>query len=165
MDLVTLIAACALSLEPKLMHALIWEQSGGEPWSFSLPGQSQPRVYSTQHDALRAARSMQADGNRIRIGLAGLPADPGSATAVMFEPCTNIAVAARQVERLAERCKTASTPAEPFDCAIAAYRRSWERPDAKFAHAVRAPSPRAMRRISTCRKMPRSMLATSNPES
>jgi hypothetical protein len=32
MDLVTLIAACALNVEPKLMHALIWKQSGGEPW-------------------------------------------------------------------------------------------------------------------------------------
>jgi hypothetical protein len=40
MDLVTLIAACALSLEPKsppagldrsVMQALIFEQSGGEP--------------------------------------------------------------------------------------------------------------------------------------
>ena len=28
MDLVTLIAACALTVEPKVMHALIWEQSG-----------------------------------------------------------------------------------------------------------------------------------------
>jgi hypothetical protein len=44
MDLVTLIAACALSVEPKVMHALVWEQSGGEPWSFSVPGESLPRV-------------------------------------------------------------------------------------------------------------------------
>ena len=59
MDLVTLIAACALSIEPKtpppLMHALIWEQSGGEPWSFSLPGESQAtRLF---HAAGRHARS------------------------------------------------------------------------------------------------------------
>ena len=30
MDLV-LVAACALTVDPKLMHALIWHQSGGEP--------------------------------------------------------------------------------------------------------------------------------------
>jgi hypothetical protein len=31
MDLVTLITAWTLNVEPKLMHALIWKQSGGEP--------------------------------------------------------------------------------------------------------------------------------------
>jgi len=36
-DLVTLVAACALTVDPKLMHALVWHQSGGEPWSFSVP--------------------------------------------------------------------------------------------------------------------------------
>jgi hypothetical protein len=29
----------ALIVKPNLMQALIWEQSGGEPWSFSLPGE------------------------------------------------------------------------------------------------------------------------------
>ena len=37
MDLVAVVAACALAVDPKLMHALIWHQSGGEPWSFSVP--------------------------------------------------------------------------------------------------------------------------------
>jgi hypothetical protein len=31
MDLVTLVTACALAVDPKLMHALVWHQSGGEP--------------------------------------------------------------------------------------------------------------------------------------
>ena len=60
MDLVTLIAACALGVEPKVppsapdsrvMQALIWKQSDGEPWSFSLSGESQPRIYSNLQDA------------------------------------------------------------------------------------------------------------------
>ena len=37
MDLITLVATCALTVDPKLMHALVWHQSGGEPWSFSVP--------------------------------------------------------------------------------------------------------------------------------
>ena len=61
MDLVTLIAACALSVEPKLMHALVWEQSGGEPWSFSVPGESLPRVLPTIQDAIREARATRPD--------------------------------------------------------------------------------------------------------
>jgi hypothetical protein len=66
MDLVTLIAACALNVEPKLMHALIWKQSGGEPWSFSVPGESLPRVLPTLQDAVREAQAMRSEGDRIR---------------------------------------------------------------------------------------------------
>lgn len=55
MDLKTLITACALSVEPKLMPALIFELSGGEPWSFSMPGESLARVLPTIADAVREA--------------------------------------------------------------------------------------------------------------
>ena len=33
MDLLTLVTACALTVDPKLMHALVWHHSGGEPWA------------------------------------------------------------------------------------------------------------------------------------
>ena len=44
MDLVTLVTACALSVEPKLMHALIWHQSGGEPWAVAVQNEPMSRV-------------------------------------------------------------------------------------------------------------------------
>ena len=87
MDLVTLITECALNVEPKLMHALIWKQSGGEPWSFSVPGASTPRVLPTLQDAVREAQAMRHEGDRIRVGLTGLSINPRSVTAVMFAPC------------------------------------------------------------------------------
>ena len=62
MDLVTLIAACALSVEPKVMHALIWKQSGGETWSFSVLEESLPRVLPTIQDAIREARAVRPNG-------------------------------------------------------------------------------------------------------
>jgi hypothetical protein len=36
MALTKLITSCALTVDPKIMHALIWHQSGGEPWLFSV---------------------------------------------------------------------------------------------------------------------------------
>jgi hypothetical protein len=146
MDLVTLIAACALSVEPNsppsaldhsVMHALIFEQSGGEPWSFSVPGEDFARVLPTLKDAIREARGVRPDRGNIHVGLAGLATQPQSATALMFAPCPNITLAAHQIVQLVERCKAASKP-DPIYCAVAAYHGSWDRPDTWFADAVLA---------------------------
>jgi hypothetical protein len=116
-------------------RALIWEQSGGEPWSFSVIGESLPRVFPTIQDAIREARAARPHGDRIRVGLTGLSTTARSAAAAIFAPCLNI-TAARQISNLAEGCK-ATPNADPIYCAIAAYRGSWDRPDAGFADAVR----------------------------
>lgn len=57
MDLVTLVTACALTVDPKLMHALIWHSSGGEPWAISVQSETNPRVYPDMRDAIREAHS------------------------------------------------------------------------------------------------------------
>ena len=74
MDLVTLVTACALAVDPKIMDALIWHQSGGEPWSFTMPGERQPQVYQNVRDAVRAARAVDRDDIAIRVGLTDLSA-------------------------------------------------------------------------------------------
>jgi len=146
MDLVTLLTACALAVDPnglpsgpgsRVMHALISQQSPGAPWSFSAPGHDWPRVFPTAQDAIREAPATV--GGRIHLGLTGLRADGRSATAAMFAPCPNITVAARQTAQLAERRTIVSRfKADPIYCGIAAYHGSWERPDAVFADAVKA---------------------------
>jgi hypothetical protein len=138
MDLTTLITACVLTVDPKIMHALIWHQSGGEPWAFSISGQRQPQVLRSVEDAVGSART-QPDNATIRIGLAGLPGTPRSVTATMFTPCSNIAAAARQIAQFGELCRASNrSKGDPIYCAIAAYRGSWERPDNGFADVVRA---------------------------
>jgi hypothetical protein len=136
MDLVTLVATCALMVDPKLMHALIWHQSGGEPWSFSVAGERQPLVYSSAREAIREAQTALPQG-RVHVGLTGLAAESTSASEAVFMPCLNISMAARQITQLVDRCRTVpSFKADPVHCAIAAYRGSWDRPDNKFADAV-----------------------------
>jgi len=138
MDLTTLVTACALAVDPKMMHALIWHQSGGEPWSFTVAGVHQPQVFRDVSDAVDAAHDTYPSDVTIRIGLTGLSATPRSVAAAMFAPCSNVTIAARQIAHLTERCKTSShSNRDPIYCAIAAYRGSWERPDNAFADAVR----------------------------
>jgi hypothetical protein len=137
MELTTLVTVCALTVDPKVMHALIWHQSGGEPWAFSVSGRREPQVLRNVGEALDAARSTGPDDAALRVGLAGLPATPRTVTAAMFAPCSNITSAARQIAQLAELCRASSrSKGDPIRCAIAAYHGSWERPDASFADAV-----------------------------
>jgi len=132
------VTACALAVDPKIMHALIWHQSGGEPWSFAVPRMHQPQVFRDVSDAVDAARDTDPADVAIRIGLTGLSATPRSVAAAMFAPCPNITVAARQIAQLAERCKMSPHfNGNPIYCAIAAYRGSWDHPDNAFADAVR----------------------------
>jgi hypothetical protein len=136
-DLIALVAACSLTVDPKLMHALVWHQSGGEPWSFSVPGERQPYVWRSAQQAVAEAHRSAPRGLPIRIGLTGLRVDSDAATLALFMPCTNVSTAARQVTELVERCKSA-TPltADPDRCAIAAYAGSWDHPDNKSADSV-----------------------------
>lgn len=138
MDLVTLVTACALGVEPKLMHALVWHQSGGEPWAVSVPGEPLPRVYPNMRDAISETRDVSTDGH-VRVGLAGLAIHPAKVNAAAFLPCRNVSLAARHIERLAVRCKAhPHLNSDPTFCAVAVYRGSWSDPDSKFADAVMA---------------------------
>ena len=136
MDLVTLVTACALAADPKLMHALVWHQSGGEPWAIAVQEEANPRVYRSMHDAIGEARK-SSGGNAVRVGLAGVPVLPEKVSASVLLPCRNVAMAAVQIARHASRCRTHSQlKADPTLCSVAVYRGSWERPDVTFATEV-----------------------------
>lgn len=138
MDLVTLVTACALTVDPKLMHALVWHQSGGEPWAVSVPGEPNPRVYPNMNDAIREVRSI-ASRSAVRVGLAGVSVPPSRVSASVLLPCRNVAMAAEQIARYAGRCKThPRLRVDPMLCAVAVYRGSWAQPDLKFASDMTA---------------------------
>jgi hypothetical protein len=136
MDLLTLVTACALTVDPKLMHALVWHQSGGEPWAISLQGEPSPRVYPNMNDAIKETRSGSSRG-AVRVGLAGVLVPPTRVSASVLLPCRNVAMAADQISKHTSRCKGhPRLKADPTFCAVAVYRGSWEQPDLKFATDV-----------------------------
>jgi hypothetical protein len=139
MDLVTLVTACALGVEPKLMHALVWQQSGGEPWAVSVANEPIPRVYSSMQEAISETRMTSVATGVVRVGLAGLPIAPSKTTPAMFLPCRNVAIAAQRIAKLVGRCKAhPRLKGDPSFCGVAVYRGSWQRPDVKFAETVMA---------------------------
>lgn len=120
------------------MHALVWHQSGGEPWSFTVPGERGPRVYRKLRDAVRQANASNTD-RPIRVGLAVLGTNASAVTETTFLPCPNMAAAARQINQLTARREASSqSDSDRTFCGIVAYRGSWERPSTAFARAVRA---------------------------
>lgn len=135
MDLVTLVTACALGADAKLIQALIWQQSGGNPWAISVPGERNPRIYTSIQDAVSATRELRDRSGIVRVGLAGLPVAPAKVTPAVFVPCWNVAIAAQQITNLISHC-AARPQNTAILCAVAAYRGSWEKPDIKFAAAV-----------------------------
>jgi hypothetical protein len=136
MDLVTLMTACTLAVDPKLMHALIWHQSGGEPWAIAVQGEPNPRVYPSMNDAIR--ESHELTGSTVaRVGLAGVPVLPEKVSASVLLPCRNVAMAAVGIASFASRCKAhPQLKTDPSLCSVAVYRGSWERPDVSFAADV-----------------------------
>jgi hypothetical protein len=95
MDLVTLAAVTALGISPKPIHAFVWHQSGGDPWSFSVP--INRRTCSTMHDAFRAARTSDTDDGTIHLDLAGLRTGSSLATAPTVMPTSKMAIAVPQI--------------------------------------------------------------------
>jgi type IV secretion system protein VirB1 len=138
MDLITLVTACSLGVDPKVMHALVWHQSGGEPWAVSIANDPMPRPQQDLREAINEARAISTDVGVVRIGLAGVPTAPSQVNA-MFLPCQNVQLAVGRIATRIARCKERANPEpDPITCALAAYRGSWNEPDIKFALAAMA---------------------------
>jgi hypothetical protein len=136
-DRITLVAACTLTVDPKSMHVLIGHQSGGEPWSLTVPVERHPQVYRSAREGVLEAHKSAPPGHSIRIGLADLVASPGTASFATLIPCPNISMAARQITQLSAQWKLdPHFTADSTHREMVAYHGSWNRPDNKFADTV-----------------------------
>jgi hypothetical protein len=164
MDLVTLVTACALGAEPKLMHALVWHQSGGEPWAVSVQSEPNPRVYSSMQEAIRETRASFAGSGTVRVGLAALAVDPSKVAPAVFLPCRNVAIVAGQVAKLltAARRIRASRPTRLSVPSLSIGVRG-DGPMLNLLMRLRRPLPRETLPTSTCRKTRPSNSSTLHP--
>jgi hypothetical protein len=137
MNLITRIAACAVTVDPKVMHALIWHQSGGELWSLSLLGERQRYFDRSAREAVVQADRSTPTGFPIRVGLTGSAVGSGAPTVAMLMARPNISIVARQIMQLSDRCNAVPRfMGNSIHCAVAAYYGSWDHPDNKFADVV-----------------------------
>lgn len=129
MDLLTLITVCSLDYERATMHRLIAVESHGEPYSYRVIGEGENHTFDTPEAAIEAALAEQDAGKRVRIGLTGLQADlraeASKPLAGLWEPCANIALAARQLAQFQKNCGKADSTGSDAYCAIA----RWHAPE------------------------------------
>lgn len=143
MDLVGVIADCAIGVDAQLMHALVWNESRGSPWSFRTEVVGEPRVYRSRAEAVREALRARTGSRPVRIGLTGLAVAPvqSNAQAIeeLIEPCANVKAAARRLTELQNRCfRELRFGPETVRCTFALWRGSLTGQALAFADAVRA---------------------------
>lgn len=143
MDLVSVIAACAMGYDAQVMHALVWNESRGAPWSFRTEVVGEPRVFRTRPEAVRQARRARSGGGALRIGLTRLPLAPERSEAQAiddaFEPCANVTAAARRLAELQDHCaRDLKFGDQTLRCTLALWRGSLTGQGAAFAQAVQA---------------------------
>lgn len=143
MDLVSLIAACAVDYDRATMHKLVALESGGEPYSYRVVGEGKNHTFDTAQAAIDAALAEQDSGSQLRLGLAGLQTDLRSDAAkpveMLFQPCSNLLLAARQLSLTEANCEKTGEGVEgsPAYCAIARWHApDLGEPDAAFAQNV-----------------------------
>jgi hypothetical protein len=136
-DRITLVVACTLTVDPKSMHVLIGHQSGGEPCSFTVPGERQPQAYRSAQGGLCSKHTgalLQATPSASDWQLSGLSRhsqlrDAHALPEHLHGGATYHAVVGQ--------CKLdPHFAADSKHCAIAGYHGSWDRPDNKFADGV-----------------------------
>ena len=165
MDLVTLVTACALSVDPKLMHALVWHQSGGEPWAVSRAGRSEP-ARLPQHATRRSGkirsssirrRCTYRSRRRFRVAVEG-----HSIRSPAMPQCRDGGRADHEADSPVQDTSASEEPIRRsvrlrFIAAPGSSRTSSSRPTSR--HRLR----RETRRISTCRRAPAPRFSTPPP--
>ena len=91
--------ACAPSVHPKTMAAIVMTESGGNQLAINVNGTRNPRPAANLATAVQTARSYIAAGYSVDLGLAQINsrnlARLGLTVEQMFVPCANLAASAR----------------------------------------------------------------------
>lgn len=101
MDLPVLIEQCAPAVHPVTMHAIVEQESAGNPYAIGV-NDSRARLTqqpATQKEAITVAKALLAEGYNIDMGLGQINSANMDwldvTVAELFDPCSNLQAAAR----------------------------------------------------------------------
>jgi hypothetical protein len=140
MDILSLILGCAFaSVDDDVLVAIARKQSALAPYYLRLEGETQGQSYPDEAQAAEAIAKPRAEGQRLYIGLLGVPSDAAEAYQVtpraLLEPCTNVAIGSDLIAQALAACRRSRSP-DPVYCAAQHYgARTGQDPNA-FAQAV-----------------------------
>ena len=126
LDLAALVLACAPSIAPATMLAVIDVESGGNPYAIGVVDGRLERQPTTLEEAVSTVRALEADGWNYSVGLAQVNrqhhARLGWSGAAAFDPCANIAAGAEILAECFDRAsKETSDEQHALRAALSCY--------------------------------------------
>lgn len=111
--MIELLLACAPSVDPVTMSAVVKQESGGQPWVINDNNGKRSYRLKTKEEAVLKATELISAGHSIDMGLAQINSKNlrwlGLSVTQVFDPCTNVAAGARVLTQGYQ--KTGSLPA------------------------------------------------------
>jgi type IV secretion system protein VirB1 len=127
LDLLALAAACAPSVAPVTMVAVIRQESGGNPFRIGVnQGPALGHQPGSRDEAVAAAETLLAGGANLDLGLAQVNSANlqwlGLSLPAAFEPCANLRAAATVLTLCYERALRDHPPGQPaLQAALSCY--------------------------------------------
>lgn len=128
-DYTQLVTSCAPMVHPNTMQKLIGHESAHQPYIIGVNEKGKPRQVfrlKSQQEAVEKAKTLIAEGKSIDMGLgqiwSGNLKSLNLTLEQVFDPCTNVRVAAQLLTAAYERAaKVAKTESEALDQALSVY--------------------------------------------
>ena len=124
MTLSALLSQCAPEVAPSTLAAIVSVESGGNPLAIGVNRGSQVRQPRTVAEAVATAKSLLARGANIDLGLGQINSNNlrwlGLSVEAAFDPCRNIAAAARVLTGNYRRAVSLGV-SSPLGAALSAY--------------------------------------------
>ncbi|WP_434598651.1 lytic transglycosylase domain-containing protein (plasmid) [Pseudomonas sp. R4-76] len=115
---------CAPGVHPQTITTIVKTESGFNPWAIGVVGKTLPKQPQSQEEAITQVSELVAEGANFSIGLGQINRHnfDVSKPELVFDPCTNLQMAAKNLEECYDRVsKKGDTPQQTTLKAISCY--------------------------------------------